>query len=75
MDTGAIIACGYTADNIVRAVQIVIMQHNESAEKESESFVPNDYRITNTSQRVVNLIVGTAKLSNQWDGIREYSTD
>ena len=75
MDTGAIIACGYTADNIVRAVQIVIMQHNESAEKESASFVPNDYRITNTSQRVVNLIVGTAKLSNQWDGIREYSTD
>ena len=75
MDTGAIIACGYTADSIVRAVQIVIMQHNESAEKESASFVPNDYRITNTSQRVVNLIVGTAKLSNQWDGIREYSTD
>ena len=72
MDTGAIVACGYTADNIVRAVQAVIMQHNESAQNDSDSFVPKDYCITNTSQRVINLIVGTAKLSNQWDGIREY---
>ncbi len=32
--------------------------------------VPDDYRITNTSERVVGLILGTAKLSNAWDGIR-----
>lgn len=75
MDTGAIIACGYTADNILRAVQTVIMQHSETGQKESGSFVPKDYCITNTSQRVVNLIVGTAKLSNQWDGIREFPSD
>ena len=75
MDTGAIIACGYTADNIVRAVQTVIMQHSESGQNVSDSFVPKDYCITNTSQRVVNLIVGTAKLSNQWDGIREFPSD
>ena len=75
MDTGAIIACGYTADNIIRAVQTVIAQHSESEQKELESFVPKDYCIVNTSQRVINLIVGTAKLSNQWDGIREFPTD
>ncbi|MEM0991269.1 MAG: UDP-N-acetylglucosamine 2-epimerase (non-hydrolyzing), partial [Pseudomonadota bacterium] len=32
--------------------------------------LPADYAITNTSERVVSLILGTAKLSNQWDGIR-----
>jgi UDP-N-acetyl-L-fucosamine synthase len=32
--------------------------------------VPADYCITNTSERVVSLIVGTAKLSNSWDWIR-----
>ena len=32
--------------------------------------VPEGYCITNTSERVVNLILGTAKLSNGWDGIR-----
>ena len=75
MDTGAIIACGYKADNIVRAVHTVIMQHKETVENESDSFIPRDYCVTNTSQRVVNLIVGTAKLSNEWDGIREFSSD
>jgi hypothetical protein len=31
---------------------------------------PSDYCITNTSERVVSLMVGTARLSNSWDGIR-----
>ena len=69
MDTGAIIACGYNTDNILRAVDAVVLQREEKGE--SDSFVPKDYCITNTSQRVLNLILGTAKLSNQWDGIRE----
>jgi len=34
--------------------------------------VPADYCITNTSERVVSLVLGTARLSNQWDGIRTY---
>jgi len=75
MDTGAIIACGYTAENIIRAVEVVISQYANKRVSVSDSFVPNDYCITNTSQRVVNLIIGTAKLSNQWDGIREYGSD
>ena len=71
MDTGAIVACGYTSENIVRAVQIVTAQYEKGSAVQNSSFVPADYSITNTSQRVLNLIVGTAKLSNQWDGIRE----
>lgn len=70
MDTGAIIACGYRAENIVRAVELAIEQHVSGSSEKNNSFVPKDYCITNTSQRVVNLITGTAKLSNEWDGIR-----
>ena len=32
--------------------------------------LPADYAITNTSERVLSLILGTARLSNGWDGIR-----
>ena len=31
--------------------------------------VPQDYQITNTSHRVLKIILGTAKLSNAWHGI------
>ena len=37
--------------------------------------VPADYTITNTSERVVSLILGTARLSNSWDGIRVHDVD
>ena len=33
--------------------------------------IPADYCVTNTSDRVVSLILGTARLSNSWDGIRQ----
>ena len=33
---------------------------------------PADYMIRNVSQRVVNLIVGTACLSNEWDGVEPH---
>jgi hypothetical protein len=32
--------------------------------------IPADYCIHNTSERVLSLILGTARLSNSWDGIR-----
>ena len=47
------------------------------AERESEGRahpVPVDYCITNTSERVVSLVLGTARLSNQWEGIRKDDT-
>ena len=33
-------------------------------------YVPEDYRIDNTSHRVVKLIIGTYKISHLWDNIR-----
>ena len=71
LDTGAVIACGTDPDDILRAVQATIQQAMQGSSSASTgSVVPGDYCIDNTSQRVVNLILGTAKLSNAWDGIR-----
>ena len=69
MDTGAIMACGFDASDIVRCVEVSVEQHTNGAGAD-DSFVPEDYQIKNTAQRVVNLILSTARLSNGWDGIR-----
>jgi UDP-N-acetyl-L-fucosamine synthase len=73
MDTGGIIICGTSASTIVSCVSLAI-ENGEARRKVSHETaacrVPEDYQIANTSERVVNLIVGTAKLSNAWDGIR-----
>ena len=71
MDTGAIIACGVSENSIVDAVQLAISNaSNAKGDSRSNSAVPADYCIDNTSQRVINLIIGTARISNDWDGIR-----
>jgi FlaA1/EpsC-like NDP-sugar epimerase len=35
----------------------------------SDNFIATDYEISNTSHRVVKLILGNTKLSNKWWGI------
>lgn len=73
IDTGAILACGIEPDDIVRCVDLTIAQNGVDSAGDEDSFIPADYRIRNTSQRVVNLILSTARLSNAWDGIRVQS--
>jgi UDP-N-acetylglucosamine 2-epimerase (non-hydrolysing) len=65
MDTGSIILTGLDTDVIVKSVKV---QMEEVCSK--GLCVPDDYQITNTSQRVLNIILGTAKLSNTWHGIK-----
>jgi UDP-N-acetylglucosamine 2-epimerase len=66
MDTGSIVVTGVEPDVIVDAIKL---QTSEDIIK-NPVFIPADYRIMNTSERVVKLILGTAKLSNLWNGIR-----
>lgn len=63
MDTGSIILTGIDVDTVMQAVLIATAQELKE--------IPADYRIDNTSERVLNLIVGTAKLSNKWHGIEK----
>lgn len=70
LDVGCIILTGLDLDAILDGVTVATRMFAERAEKGGRQPVPEDYCITNTSERVVSLILGTARLSNAWDGIR-----
>lgn len=70
LDTGAIVVSGVNKDNIMMAVELAISTGSERTASGKGWPVPADYQIDNTSERVASLIIGTAKLSNLWDGIR-----
>lgn len=65
LDTGSIILTGLNKNVIIDSVYLTIKESNKNVKKE----YTNDYKIENTSWRVVKLITGTAKLSNDWNGI------
>ena len=65
LDTGAIVLTGLEPDDVLRAVASVIDQREAGESPE----VPVDYQVMNFSQRVVNLVTGTAPLHRRWAGI------
>jgi UDP-N-acetylglucosamine 2-epimerase len=71
LDVGCIMMTGLNSDTILNGVEAVTKLFAEREARAIPQPVPADYCITNTSERVVSLILGTAKLSNTWDGIRE----
>lgn len=70
VDAGCLMLTGLDRETILTGIDAVTLMFGEGAGSGECVPVPADYRITNTSERVVKLILGTAKLSNQWDGIR-----
>jgi UDP-N-acetylglucosamine 2-epimerase (non-hydrolysing) len=70
LDTGCIVMTGLNRETILDAVSAVTKMFSEREASGVPHSVPADYCITNTSERVVSLIIGTARLSNSWDGIR-----
>ncbi|MFB2531549.1 non-hydrolyzing UDP-N-acetylglucosamine 2-epimerase [Paracoccus sp. p4-l81] len=71
LDVGCIIATGLNRDTIRAAVKAVTALHAERKAAGIPHPLPDDYAILNTSERVLSLILGTARLSNSWDGIRK----
>ncbi len=65
LDAGTIVLTGFDTDTVLDSVRLVIEEHRI---KPYDS-IPNEYQVSNTSWRVVKLILGTTKLSNHWDGI------
>jgi UDP-N-acetyl-L-fucosamine synthase len=65
LDAGTIILTGFNKEIIFDSINYVIGEHS----KDSYRKIPFEYEITNTSQRVVKLILGTAKLSNRWSNV------
>lgn len=72
IDQGSIIITGLNPDTILAGIETITKAFSERETIGLEKLVPTDYCIANTSERVVNLIVGTARLSNHWDGIRTF---
>ncbi len=70
IDTGNIVNTGLNQTTIMEAIELVVSLHEESQKAGNSGEIPKDYQISNTAERVVKLITGTARLSNSWDGIR-----
>lgn len=72
LDVGCIIMTGLHRDTMLDGIEAVTRMFAERTTAGVDHPVPVDYQITNTSERVVSLILGTAWLSNSWDGIRTH---
>lgn len=71
LDTGCLMMTGLDRNTILSGVEAVTRMFDQRRHGNLPHPVPPDYEITNTSERVVSLILGTARLSNTWDGIRK----
>lgn len=67
LDAGTIILTGINSKTVIDAIKLEIAEQDQGIRKH----VPDEYRIRNTSWRVLKLIMGTAKLSNPWSGIKK----
>lgn len=69
LDTGSIILTGLNKDVLLSAINVAVQDSKDYPQQE----VPEDYKIMNTSQRVLKLILGTCKLIKRWKGIEDFS--
>jgi UDP-N-acetylglucosamine 2-epimerase (non-hydrolysing) len=65
-DAGTIILAGLDQDAVLDAVECT----RESLKKQ-KPMIPPEYHVPDVSWRVLKLIMGTAKLSNKWAGIKK----
>ena len=65
IDAGSIILTGLDKETVLTSLDVAISQNNIDLAKS----IPKEYEIKNTSWRILKLILGTAKLSNQWNSI------
>lgn len=68
LDTGGIIMTGLNEADVVAAISVATA--DEGRERGISALTPGDYLIGNTSERVVNFILSTARRHHVWAGIR-----
>lgn len=66
LDTAGIIMAGVEKDRVLEAVRTTMRQWGKGERPE----VPPEYRIENTSQRVLNFLLSTVHAISAWDGLR-----
>ncbi|WP_336096407.1 non-hydrolyzing UDP-N-acetylglucosamine 2-epimerase [Roseovarius sp. CH_XMU1461] len=72
LDVGSLIMTGLNPDTILDGIAAITRGFADCESQGRAHPVPADYCVSNTAERVTNLILGTARLSNHWDGIREH---
>jgi len=65
-DAGTIILTGFDLPVVLDSIRLTIAEHQSS----TYNRIPDEYTITNTSWRVLKLIMGNTKLSNAWWGVK-----
>ena len=68
LDAGTIVLTGFDIRTVLDSISLVMLEH---ASKKYDS-IPDEYRVSNTSWRVLKLIMGTARLSNDWNGVKKH---
>lgn len=71
LDTGAIALTGLDADALIEGIEIATSSRDIFSGSERE--IPEEYKILNTSERVVRLITGTARLTRHWKNMDSFS--
>lgn len=69
LDAGSIVLTGLNPDIVISAVDLVTKENDIYPERE----IPAEYKVKNTSLRVLKLILGTAKLTNRWRNLQNFS--
>jgi UDP-N-acetylglucosamine 2-epimerase (non-hydrolysing) len=64
-DAGTIILTGFDSDTVLSSIRLAISEHEANVLKE----IPADYKIPDTSWRVLKMLQGGSSLSNLWHGI------
>ena len=66
MDAGTIILTGLDPEIVLDSIELVLSEFE--CNQRYDRICP-EYQVTNTSWRVLKLILGTARLANRWQGI------
>lgn len=69
LDAGSILLTGLDKDMLICAVDLVTQESKHYTKREA----PTEYKVENTSLRVLKIIMGTAKLTNRWRNLEEFS--
>lgn len=65
LDSGTIILAGLDCNVLLDSISLTISEFG----KKVKYNIPKEYEITNTSWRVVKLLLGTAKLNSKWENL------
>jgi UDP-N-acetylglucosamine 2-epimerase (non-hydrolysing) len=71
IDLGCLIMTGLGRGTILSGIEAIKQGFAERAAAGLAQPVPADYCTTDAAERLVNLVLGMARLSNAWDGIRD----